>query len=178
MVERFQSTETDPTLGTGAAGLFTDSGTAFDSVDETGLAGRLAINDLVDPAAGGGLWKLRDGLGAIVPGPVGHAAGLAGLQQALNSLVAPQSGGFLTAARSMPELAAEFLSFVGQAHQSALSDTSFSAARHSSLKTLELQNGVDTDQEMQSLLLIEQAYAANARVIQAVDEMLQSLTRI
>ena len=78
----------------------------------------------------------------------------------------------------MPELAAEFLSFVGQAHQSALSDTSFAAARHSSLKTLELQNGVDTDQEMQSLLLIEQAYAANARVIQAVDEMLQSLTRI
>ena len=178
LVERFQSTETDPTLGTGAAGLFTDSGTAFDSVDETGLAGRLAINDLVDPAAGGGLWKLRDGLGAIVPGPVGHAAGLAGLQQALNSLFAPQSGGFLTAARSMPELAAEFLSFVGQAHQSALSDTSFAAARHSSLKTLELQNGVDTDQEMQSLLLIEQAYAANARVIQAVDEMLQSLTRI
>ena len=35
--------------------------------------------------------------------------------------------------------------------------------------------GVDTDQEMQSLLIIEQAYAANARVISVLDGLMQKL---
>jgi len=38
--------------------------------------------------------------------------------------------------------------------------------------------GVDTDAEMQSLLLIEQSYAANARVIQTVSDMLDILMQI
>ena len=42
----------------------------------------------------------------------------------------------------------------------------------------ELLNGVDTDQEMQKLLLIEQSYAANARVIQVVDDMMRRLMEI
>ena len=47
--------------------------------------------------------------------------------------------------------------------------------RADSLKALELQGGVDTDHEMQQLLLIEQAYAANARVISTADDMIQTL---
>jgi len=46
------------------------------------------------------------------------------------------------------------------------------------LKTQELQNGVDTDYEMQQLLLVEQSFAANARVIQTIDELIQTLLRI
>ena len=42
----------------------------------------------------------------------------------------------------------------------------------------ELQGGVDTDREMQDLLQIEKAYAANAKVIQTVDEMLDLLLGI
>ena len=54
----------------------------------------------------------------------------------------------------------------------------FAAAQQGTLKTLEAAGGVDTDQEMQKLLLIEQSYAANARVIQTIDELMQMLLRI
>ena len=46
------------------------------------------------------------------------------------------------------------------------------------MKESELAGGVDTDQELQKLLLIEQAYAANARVIQTADELIQLLIRL
>jgi flagellar hook-associated protein 1 len=38
-----------------------------------------------------------------------------------------------------------------------------------------MANGVDTDQEMQKLLIIEQAYSANAKVVQTMDELIQIL---
>ena len=43
---------------------------------------------------------------------------------------------------------------------------------------VEAQNGIDTDQEMQELLLIEKNYAANAKVIQAVADMIDTLIRL
>ena len=46
------------------------------------------------------------------------------------------------------------------------------------LKELELSAGVDTDAELQELLRIEQHYAANARVITTVDELMQTLLSI
>lgn len=41
-----------------------------------------------------------------------------------------------------------------------------------------MADGVDTDTEMQRLLQYEQAYAANARVIQAIDEMMNTILRV
>ncbi len=35
--------------------------------------------------------------------------------------------------------------------------------------------GVDTDSELQSLILVEQAYAANARVLSVIDDLLNLL---
>ena len=43
---------------------------------------------------------------------------------------------------------------------------------------LEAQNGIDTDREMQELLVIEKNYAANAKVIQAVADMIDTLIRL
>ena len=51
----------------------------------------------------------------------------------------------------------------------------FEVTRHGEIKERLLADGVDTDQEMQRMMLIEQAYAANARVVQTVDDMLQIL---
>ncbi|MFN6978334.1 MAG: FlgK family flagellar hook-associated protein, partial [Gemmobacter sp.] len=76
LVERFSEPAADPTLPAGAPGLFTDAGAAFNPALERGLAQRLAVNTLVDPAAGGALWRMRDGIGAPVPGPVGASTGL------------------------------------------------------------------------------------------------------
>ena len=57
-------------------------------------------------------------------------------------------------------------------------DLSFAAARWDALRQAELADGVDTDQEMQKLLLIEQAYAANAKVIQTIGTLIQRLMEI
>ena len=46
------------------------------------------------------------------------------------------------------------------------------------LRTELLRDGVDTDDEIQLLLQIEQAYAANARVLVAVDEMINQILRM
>ena len=63
LVERFQDPALDPTRAVGDAGLFTDLGNPFLPANEQGLAQRLQLNPIINPAQGGALWKLRDGLG-------------------------------------------------------------------------------------------------------------------
>lgn len=176
LVERFEAA--DATLPPGAPGLFTDQGAAFSAMDEVGLAGRLTLNPAADPSAGGALWRLRDGLGAAAPGPVGEAAGLHDLLGALNALRVPASGGFAGGARTLQGLAGEMLSAIGVARQSAEGELAHSAARQEALVAAELASGVDSDQELQRLLLIEKAYAANARVISVAEAMLDRLMEI
>ena len=43
---------------------------------------------------------------------------------------------------------------------------------------MENENGVDTNAEVQNLILVEKAYAANARVIQVVNDLMDSLLRL
>jgi flagellar hook-associated protein 1 FlgK len=177
LVERFSDPAVDPTLGPSDPGLFTDEGAAFLPANEIGLSSRLSINPAVDPAAGT-LWKLRDGLMAVAPGPIGDNAGLLSLADALSSKRVPASGSFSSVARSSVGLASDFLSLVNTDLLSAKSNQTFSMAKFDTLKTMELQGGVDTDYEMQTLLLVEQAFSANARVISAVDEMINTLMGI
>ncbi|MCX7646872.1 MAG: flagellar hook-associated protein FlgK [Rhodobacteraceae bacterium] len=176
LVERFEGADT--TLPAGAAGLFTDRGAAFSAADETGLAGRLVVNAAVDPAQGGALWRLRDGIGAAAPGPVGEAGRLHDLIGALSAPRVPASGGFAGGARTAQGLAGEFLTSIGTARQRAEGDLAYSSGRREALRAAELATGVDSDQELQQLLVIEKAYAANARVISAAEAMLDRLMEI
>lgn len=178
LILRFQDPAVDPTLSAGDAGLFTDNGIAFAVAGEIGLSARLQINAAVDPAQGGEVWRLRAGIGAAAQGEVGNASGLQSLLDALTQKQVPVSGGFMGAARSLSGLSADFLSLIGSARQNAESDHSFTTSRAATLKALELEGGVDSDHELQQLLLVEQAYAANARVIQTVDEMIKTLLGI
>ena len=178
LVERFQDPAVDPTLAVGDPGIFTDRGSAFDPLQEEGLAGRIAFNDVVNPETGGELRRLRDGLNASVPGEVGDATQLNALTLALTDLRTASSSGFSGVPRSASGISAEFLSLIGAERQGLETAASFHHARQSSLREMELLDGVDTDQEMQKLLLVEQAYAANARVIQVVDEMMARLMEI
>ena len=178
LVERFQDPAVDPTLGVTSAGLFTDAGVFFDPANEPGLSTRLSINPAVDPAAGGAVWHLRDGIGALLPGDPGNATLLQNYSQALNRAQVPVSGGITNVARSSVGLASELLSTVGSIRQTVEADVAFATAKSEALKNQELQDGVDTDYEMQQLLSIEKSYAANARVIQTIDDLIQSLLRI
>jgi flagellar hook-associated protein 1 FlgK len=178
IVARFQDPAVDATLTPGAAGLFTDGTGAFDPANEEGLAARLSVNAVVDPARGGDLWRLRAGLGAAAPGPVGDAALLAALSAATSAIRAPASAALPAVGGSLAGLAAEFQSLTARDGLGAQTELGFASARQETLAALEKRGGVDTDQEMQKLLLIEQVYAANARVITTIDGLINRLLEI
>lgn len=178
LIERFEDPAVDPTLAAGDPGLFTDNGAAFDATLETGLAGRISVNAAVDPSQGGASWRMRDGINAAAPGSVGDARLLQALGGALTSARVPASGDFGTGAMTASELGSLLMSRA--AESAAISDQklSFASATQTEMKGIELAYGVDTDAELGHLMLIEQAYAANARMLETVDEMMQQLLRI
>lgn len=143
--------------------------------DDLGLAQRLT---LAPALLAGGSWQLRDGLDAVVQGPPGDARNLALLAGALAARTTPATGGFSGTPRDVSGLAAELHGRVGGDRIAAEGRLSFAQGQNTALRDAQARDGVNTDDEMQKLLLIERAYAANARVIQAVDEMLRELTRI
>lgn len=175
LIARFEDPSLDATLNVGDPGLFTDGGARLDLTDLVGLADRIAVNALADPARGGATWRLRDGLGAAAPGPVGDATLLTAMMDRMQEARPPSGGSFSSAARSGANLAASLTSIVAQALEGSNDRLSFENARLVGLDDSLLSQGVDTDQEMQKLILIEQAYAANVRVIRTADELIQQL---
>ncbi|WP_270725542.1 flagellar hook-associated protein FlgK [Shimia sp. Alg240-R146] len=178
LVDRFQNSGADPTLAPGDPGLFTDGGAAFDPTNEVGLSGRLDINGLVSPDGAGEYWRLRDGMGAAAPGDVGDNSLLTNLVDAVQTSTVPGSGALGSKAVSMSEMFGNLHSSYTTNRVTSDSALTFAAAQQDTLVSMELAQGVDTDTEMQNLMLIEQAYAANAKIIQAVDDMMDTLLRI
>ena len=70
------------------------------------------------------------------------------------------------------------MSFVSSSLASTDQEQSFATARWDTLRQAELADGVDTDQELQTLMRVEQAYAANAKVIQTIDGLMQRLMEL
>jgi len=179
LITRVSQDAIDPTKTAGDPGLFTDAGLAFDPLNTVGAAGRLRLNAAVDPVQGGLTSRLRDGLGAVTEGPSGQAEILNGLLGALTSRTAAPTQTALNGNFSTSELIAGITSIIGenQVRNDALS--AGATARANVLSDAEFQaGGVDTDNELQSLLLIEQSYAANARVIQTIGDMMDRLLQI
>lgn len=172
LIERVATATVDPTLGGTDPGLFTDNGAALDPGDEVGLAGRIKVNSAVLPASGGAVWRLRDGVNASAMGATGDSDLLNALAQSLSDTRAPSSGDFSALPRSLSTLATEVLSLNNGQLLAAEEAQSFAQSQSETLTGLLREEGVDTDQEMQQLLLIEQAYSANAKVISTLDALL------
>lgn len=175
LLERFAHSSRDPTLAPGAPGLFTDAGIAFDPLDEMGLSSRISVNSLLVPSQGGDPALVRDGLGSAGIGSVGNAAQIDRWLQALEAR--------LTAAPGLPSedtagRVADLQSRMSTARINMEDRLAFESARWETLREKELSYGVDSDQEMQTLMQIEQAYSANARVIQTLDSMIRTLMEI
>ncbi|WP_300011771.1 flagellar hook-associated protein FlgK [uncultured Roseobacter sp.] len=178
LIERFQDPAVDPTLAIGDAGIFTDSGIAFDPVNEVGISERLSINAAIDDRQGGESWRLRDGINAAVQGDVGDSRLLQALSETLTARRVPASGDFGSGAFSAINLASTLTSQLGADRAQAEQTQTFTSTQFNELTQLVLAEGVDTDQELQKLLLVEQTYAANARMIEAADEMMQTILRL
>jgi flagellar hook-associated protein 1 FlgK len=175
LIARFQDPANDPTIAAGDLGLLTDQGGLLDLADLSGLAGRISVNQVVVTAQGGNPEMLRDGLNALAPGPEGDPAQINRWIASFSDIRADVVGSF---AQSAGGRAGAFVSQLGNTRFAADESLSFTQARWETLREAELADGVDTDQELQILLRVEQSYAANAKVIQTVDFMMQRLLEI
>ncbi|MFV0292828.1 MAG: flagellar hook-associated protein FlgK [Paracoccus sp. (in: a-proteobacteria)] len=175
---RLSDSSVDPSLSGTVPGLFTDAGGMANAANMTGLAGRISVNELVDPDVGGELWRLRDGLAAPTSGPVGDSGLLTRLSEALDRVVSPPSGSVFDGNSSLTQRLAALESRVSSRRITSETENAVRNSRSGTITARFLDDGVDSDAEMQSLLRYEQAYAANARVIQAIDEMMNQLLRL
>ncbi|MBV2359349.1 flagellar hook-associated protein FlgK [Thalassococcus sp. CAU 1522] len=174
LAERFGPGGPDPTMTATDPGLFTDAGTAFNAANEPGLAGRIALNTLVAPGTGQS-WKLRDGLGAATPGDAGQSQLLDALGQRLTEPLPPGSTALAAVSRGFADRAADLSATVSGARLRIEQTRGYDAAQNTALREIELSDGVDTDAELQTLMRIEQQYAANAQVMSVVDDLMQRL---
>ncbi len=175
LITRFEATSADPTLGLTDTGLLTDNGARFDLANMDGLASRVSLNSGVDPELGGDLSLIRDGVAATTAGPVGDSTQINRWLDALNS---SHSYDPTVSTRTASEHVSQMTSDIGTLRLRADETLTFETARWNLLKDAELADGVDSDQELQKLLVIEQTYAANARLIQTASSMLQTLMEI
>lgn len=174
LMGRLSDDAIDPTKTPGDPGLFVDP----DAAAGAGLAGRISLNAAVDPSQGGLVSRLRDGLGAVTTGPPGNSSILQGLFDAFTAVRSVTTNGF-SGSFSSTELVAQMTSMTGQKriqHDAVLSSTQ---TQHTIMLEAE-QNatGVDIDAQMQDLMLVEQAYAANARVIEVASQMIKLLMEL
>ena len=176
LIERFQNSGVDSTIVEGCAGLFTDGGSAINPADEIGVGSRIGVNPSVDPSAGGEIWRFRDGVGALTEGISGASDALVRMAGAMEE-IRPSSVTIglplsLNGTGFAEEITSLWASTSARTEEEQVNIASF----HSILRTEELNaTGVDTDKEMQSLLLIEESYAANARVITVLDRLMKQL---
>ena len=174
LIQTFE--EADASLAPGEAGLFTDNGNAFDPANITGLASRLQINSKISSTGDAEVWRIRDGLGATSPGAGSETvqinAFLAGLDTSMNAA----TGTGIPAEVTLRDFSAEMIT--SQAATRARAENDFNAAASAAEVVMSARRnseGVNIDDEMQQLLLIEQSYAANSRVLTAVSEMIDTL---
>lgn len=178
LIERFETPGLDPTSTPADPGLFTDDGNRFSAAAPAGLASRISLNAVADPDAGGESWRLRTGLGAAAPGDPGNAAQLQAFGAALDNARPVAGAIFGTGNMRAAEIAEALLSKAGAAAHTAETRKAFARTAQSEMARIEAEQGVDTDTELQNLMQIQQTYAANARVISVVDELMETVLRL
>ena len=180
LVATFQSA--DPTVSTGQTGVFTAAGQAFDTTNPasiSGLAAKIAVNAQVDPSQGGASWRMRDGAQATAQGAASDNTNIIGFVNALQSSQSASAVSGLPAATSLSDA----LSQVAGQQQSAASN--WSSVNKSRVQqstdaqaAFSNQTGVNIDEQMQRLLIVQQTYQASAEVIKTASSMLDSLITI
>lgn len=178
LIERFQDPALDATIGVTDAGIFTDAGGHYDPANIVGISNRIELNDLVALSGAAETWRFRDGLYAAAPGDPGNSSLIQSYADALNETRPVSSIGLGTSNMSASTLSANLLSRFAQDNETASRASTFAASSFNELSQAELALGVDTDAELQNLMLVEKYYAANARVISVVDELMDTLLRM
>ncbi len=178
LIERFQDSSVDATLGPTDAGLFTDSGAFYDTADVTGIANRLVLNSSVSLTGDAETWRLRDGLNAVGIGLTGDTTTLNAYLGALSEQNTVTSLGIGTGDYTAFDMVSNVLTYHTQQATWSEAELTYTSTVYQEVLGAEFELGVDTDAEIQKLMVLETIYAANAQIIQAVDEMLDQIMGI
>ncbi len=177
LIENFEAA--DGTLAPGAAGLFVDTMTypgSFNVANLNGLSSRIAVNDLAIPENGGELYRVRDGMGAVAAGPASDTTLLQAYQGALDANNTYAAATNLPSNISLKTFMTDMVALQQTERSAKEIDSSNIAVAAESLQATRLAvQGVNIDDELQNLIRIEQAYAANSQVIRSVSEMVDTL---
>jgi flagellar hook-associated protein 1 len=186
LIDAFKETSQQPLLGLpNTTGLFTYSGSPTvptTGIAVAGLAGDIRINAAVDPSQGGTLTKLRDG-GINGASYVYNATASSGYSDRISALVEglDASQNFdptseLSAQTSLKTYGSSSSGWLLALQQKATSSADLqTATSQRSTEALQSKTGVSIDEEMSSMLELERSYQASAKLISAVDQMLQTL---
>lgn len=178
LILRFEAATVTATNPAGTSGLFTDRGAAYTAGAPEGLSGRITLNTAVTVNRPDLHFRLRDGLGEIAPQNEGDSSLLLRYGTVLSMQGLPLAGGLPAVQSDLPGHAAGLRSIVSAARVEADNRLSYHSSRSQELEERRDGAGVDIDAEMRRLIDVEQAYAANARVMQAVSDMMNRLTEI
>jgi flagellar hook-associated protein 1 FlgK len=156
LVARFETLAPAGALDAGGAGLFVD---ATGGGATAGLSGRITLN--------------------AAPGVEGDGATLQALTDAMTTRRAPAGFVSQSADNDSATMASEISAyFVGRSVR-VDDDLAYHTARADALSEEEMNaTGVDSDSQLQLLTVVEQAYAANAKVLSTIDELMQLLLEI
>ena len=188
LIEAFAEQDQSGGGGPDQAGLFTYSGGPALPATATlsaGLAGDIRINANADPDQGGSLERLRDG-GISDPlnpdydyNPANNAGYAVRIQDYVTALNAPRvfDGNVgLDPTDTLKGFAGSSVSWLQAARKSSAADVEVqSVIVTRTADALSNATGVNLDEEMTLLLDIERAYGAAAKLISAVDRMLDDL---
>ncbi|WP_424932990.1 flagellar hook-associated protein FlgK [Amaricoccus macauensis] len=173
LIERFRDLMPAGFVDGAGDGLFVDAGAGV------GVAGRIEINTAVDPDQGGEIWRLRDGLSAASEGDKGFTEFVLAMSDAMATDRSPAGFTYQTASADSSAMASGIASYFSGLADRADEDMSFLSSLQASLAQNEInETGVDSDEELAHLMVLEDAYAANARVMSAIDELMQRILEI
>ncbi|WP_425040055.1 flagellar hook-associated protein FlgK [Primorskyibacter sp. S187A] len=173
--QRFNDPALDPSRGPTDLGFFTDAGVVVDAANIDGFSNRIRVNLAIDLNAGGNSQLLRDGLLSGGGGDPGNASLVQGLRDSMTTSGVISFGSFAGTSMSLVNLVSGVGSVLATSKTQSEAVLASSNAQKSVLTNVKAERGVDSSTELQRLMAIEKAYAANAQVIRTVDEMLDTL---
>ncbi|TVQ57463.1 MAG: flagellar hook-associated protein FlgK [Rhodobacteraceae bacterium] len=179
LVARFRDLDGREPSTAATKGLFVDTGAAADEqtpVATLGLAARIALNGEVS----GNPATLRTGFpSAPAADPVSTVAFSTALYDAFRARSEPPEALRLTGARDPATMVADFAALWESRATFSERTAAHLRGAAEAVRDQELTaSAVDTDAELRNLLNVERAYAANAKVLQAIDAMVRRLLEI
>jgi flagellar hook-associated protein 1 FlgK len=167
------------------AGLFTYSGgpaIPASGTISTGIALTLSVNGAFDPSVGGDPELLRDG-GANgiayvsnTTGGSGYSDRLINYVEAMNDPLPTDINAGIAGTYSVSGYAESSLGWLESTRKTASEAADGKSALYERLQnSLSSATGVNIDEEMAILIDLEQSYQASARIVSAIDDMLNTL---